>query len=290
MGYFGFLCAAEFTVPNLASFSPAVHLSVADIAVDSLQLPTCLRVRIKASKTDLFRQGFHIHIGLGRVPLCAVHTLLAYLSERGNTPGPFFLLANGQPLSLTILTDWLQQIFSTAGIGRNFSSHSFHIGAATVAAYNHLIQAHGRWTSNAYQRLYPHTFGSSRGHLRSALCVLAVGYPQLPQHCSQVRHRITPGSHLSFLVSLSVSCLHLVSVCLFSHATAHCAWCLGLLELEDPFHPCSLALPFQAPSRFQLGGGPLPGLLWRPPPHSRALAGSTNFVGTNAQAHLWVMS
>ena len=48
MGYFGFLCAAEFTVPNLASFSPAIHLSVADIAVDSLQSPTCLRVRIKA--------------------------------------------------------------------------------------------------------------------------------------------------------------------------------------------------------------------------------------------------
>ena len=70
LGYFGFLRAAEFTVPNLASFSPAIHLSVADIAVDSLQSPTCLRVRIKASKTDPFRQGCHIHIGLGRAPLC----------------------------------------------------------------------------------------------------------------------------------------------------------------------------------------------------------------------------
>ena len=50
LGYFGFLRAAEFTVPNLASFSPAIHLSVADIAVDSRQSPTCLRVSIKASK------------------------------------------------------------------------------------------------------------------------------------------------------------------------------------------------------------------------------------------------
>lgn len=37
----------------------------------------------------------------------------------------------------------------------NFSSHSFRVGAATVAARNgvpdHLIQALGRWTSNAYQ-------------------------------------------------------------------------------------------------------------------------------------------
>ena len=155
LGYFGFLCAAEFTVPNLASFSPASHLSVADIAVDSLQSPACLHVWIKASKTYLFRQGCHIHIGLGRTPLCAVQALLAHFSLRGNVPGPLFLLANGQPLSRLILTDWLQQIFSTAGIEGNFSSHSFCIGAATVAARNgipdHQIQALGCWTSNTYQ-------------------------------------------------------------------------------------------------------------------------------------------
>ena len=154
LGYFGFLRAAEFAVPNLASFSSAIHLSVADITVDSHQSPTCLRVRIKASKTDPSRQGCHIHIGLGRAPLCAVQALLTYLSVRGNVPGPLFLLANGQPLSRAILTDWLRQIFSTAGIEGNFSSHSFRIGAATVAACNgipdHLIQALGRWTSNAY--------------------------------------------------------------------------------------------------------------------------------------------
>ena len=38
------------------------------------------------------------------------------------------------------------------------------------------------------------------------------------------------------------------------------------------------------------GGGPLAGLSWIPPPHVRAVPGSTNFVGTNAQAHLLVMS
>ena len=31
LGYFGFLHATEFTVPNLVSSSPAIHLSVADI-------------------------------------------------------------------------------------------------------------------------------------------------------------------------------------------------------------------------------------------------------------------
>ena len=44
---------------------------------------------------------------------------------------------------------------AAAGIAGNFLSHSFCIGAATVAACNgiqdHLIQALGWWTSNAYQ-------------------------------------------------------------------------------------------------------------------------------------------
>ena len=95
LGYSGFLRAAEFTVPNLASFFPAIHLSVADIAVDSLQSPACPLVWIKASKTVPFGEGCHIHIGLGRAPLCAVQALLAYLSLRGDVPGPLFLLANG---------------------------------------------------------------------------------------------------------------------------------------------------------------------------------------------------
>ena len=154
LAYFGFLRSAEFTVPTFASFSSAIHLSVADIAVDSSTLPSCLRVRIKASKTDPFRKGCFVHIGRGTLPLCAVHAVLAYLSLRGDSPGPLFLLQNGQPLSRTILTDWLRQIMSASGIPGNFSSHSFRIGAASVAARNgipdHLIQALGRWTSNAY--------------------------------------------------------------------------------------------------------------------------------------------
>ena len=96
-------------------------------------------------------------IGLGRAPLCAVHALLAYFSLRGNVPCPaaLFLVANSQPLSCLILTDWLRQIFSTTGVEGNFSNHNFRIGTAMVAARNgipdQLIEALGRWTSNAYQ-------------------------------------------------------------------------------------------------------------------------------------------
>ena len=57
LGYFGFLRAAEFTVPSLASFSPLIHLTVQYIAVDAPSSPLCMHIKIKASKTDLLLQG-----------------------------------------------------------------------------------------------------------------------------------------------------------------------------------------------------------------------------------------
>lgn len=145
-----------FTVPNLSSFTPGVHLEVKDIAVDSISAPSCLRVNIKASKTDPFRKRCFIHIGRGSSTLCALTAVLAYLSIRGESPGPLFMRQDGQPLTRTLLTSCrLRKIIDTAGIAGNYSSHSFRIGAATVAARNgvpdHLIQALGRWNSNAYQ-------------------------------------------------------------------------------------------------------------------------------------------
>ena len=104
------------------------------------------------SKNDPFRKGCFIHIGIGRRPLCAVRAVMNYLALRGDAPGPLFLLPNGQPLSPNILMDWLRQIMASARVPGNFSSHSFRIGAATVAGVpDHLIQSMGRWSSNACQ-------------------------------------------------------------------------------------------------------------------------------------------
>lgn len=153
--YFGFLRAAEFTVPILASFPSSIHLTVQDIAVDGALSPSCMCVTIKASKTDPFRKGADLHIGLGSHPLCVVQAMMAYLSFRGSALGPLFMLQDGRPLSRVLLADWLRQIFSAAGISGNFSNHSLRIGAAMVAARNgvpdHLIQSVGRLSSNAYQ-------------------------------------------------------------------------------------------------------------------------------------------
>jgi len=105
LGYFGFLRASEFTVPNLSSFSSSLHLGVQDVAVDSPSAPSCMRIKIKGSKTDPFRKGCLIHIGVGRHPLCAVHALMTYLALRGDAPGPLFLFQSGQPLSRSVLTE-----------------------------------------------------------------------------------------------------------------------------------------------------------------------------------------
>ena len=176
LAYFGFLRSAEFTVPNLASYVPAIHLEVEDVAVDSHLSPSCLRLRIKASKTDPFRKGCFLHIGKGEFPLCAISSLLAYLTLRGDAPGPLFLFRDGRLLSRALLTSWLRGILSAAGISGNFSSHSFRIGAAAVAARNgipdHQIQALGRWTSSAYL-LYIRTPAESLSRLSKQLSLSA---------------------------------------------------------------------------------------------------------------------
>lgn len=166
LGYFEFLWSAEFTVPLLAGFLPSVYLGVQDVAVDSSSDPSCIRIAIKASKTDPFRKECSIHIGRGKYPLCTVHALLAHLVVRGDGPGHLFLCQNRQPLSRTLLTDWFRRIMASAGNSGHFSSHSFHIGTATVAGRNgipdHLIHKLGRWKSNAYQ-----------GYFRTPLAALA---------------------------------------------------------------------------------------------------------------------
>jgi len=154
LAHFCFLRSAEFIVPNLASFSPSISLGLPDVVVDSNFSPSCLRLCLKATKTDPFRKGCFLHIGRGEYPLYAILSVLAYLNRRGDAPGPSFLFHDRWPLTRTSLTSWLRDTLALAGISGKFSSHSFHIEAAMVAARNgtpdHQIQALGRWTSLAY--------------------------------------------------------------------------------------------------------------------------------------------
>ena len=95
--------------------------------------------------------------------------------------------------------------------------------------------------------------------------------------------------------SLAVSCIPLVSVLsVFFFLSNCCDLVLGVVGVGGSISPQFAGLSFFKHQRdFGWGGGGvrvLAGLPWIPPPLARALPGSTNFVGTNAQAHLLVMS
>ena len=129
--------------------SSAVHLNYYDISVDNPSNPAIIKVRIKASKTDPFRQGVDIHIGITGYLLCPVSALLKYLAVRGSQEGLLFKFRNNSPLTKSKFVAKFRPLLQQAGIFR-----SFRIGAATTAAANGVedstIQTLGRWKSSAY--------------------------------------------------------------------------------------------------------------------------------------------
>ena len=154
-GFFGFLRAGEFTVPSAKEYDPAVHLNLADVAIDSHTAPSVIRLRIKQSKTDPFRQGVDVFLGASNSPICPVQAMIQFIAVRDAAPGPLFKFEGGSPLTRSSLISHTQSALSQAGIPPGqFTGHSYRIGAATTAAKagieDSLIQILGRWKSAAY--------------------------------------------------------------------------------------------------------------------------------------------
>ena len=153
--FFGFLRMGEVVVPSEASYDPAVHLNFEDVRVNDRSRPQWLEVRIKASKTDPFRQGVTIFVGATGRWLCPVASVLAYMVQRTNRPGPLFMFNDGRFLTRARFVAALRSALREAGVGANsYAGHSFRIGAATTASQHglqdSLIQTLGRWRSSAY--------------------------------------------------------------------------------------------------------------------------------------------
>lgn len=153
--YFGFLRAGEITVPSEAAYDKGAHLNFADVAVDDVSNPRMIKVTIKASKTDPFRQGVDIFIGRTFNELCPVAAVLSYLARRGNNQGPLFRFEDGRLLTRDRFVTQVRLALSAAGINcRAYAGHSFRIGAATAAGRCGLppatIKTLGRWSSSTY--------------------------------------------------------------------------------------------------------------------------------------------
>ena len=154
-GFFGFLRAGEFTVPSIQGYDPEVHLNLGDLAFDSHTAPSLIRIRIKQSKTDPFRQGADIFLGANHTSICPVQALISYLAMHSPMPGPLFIFQSGTPLTRSALVSRVQAALLQAGFSPSkYNGHSFRIGAATMAAKcgleDSLIQTLGRWKSAAY--------------------------------------------------------------------------------------------------------------------------------------------
>ena len=154
--FFGFLRAGEICVPSDNLFDPGAHLTLADVAVDQKANPSTICLRIKASKTDPFRQGCEVFMGKTGDELCPVAAILAYLLVRGAVKGPLFQFADGKPLTRERFVERVREALRLAGVDHNsYSGHSFRAGAATTAAKNGVgdatIKKLGRWKSSAYQ-------------------------------------------------------------------------------------------------------------------------------------------
>ena len=153
--YFGFLRAGEITVPSESAYDPGEHLNFSDIAVDSISNPSMLKVKIKASKTDPFRQGVDIFIRKTDNKLCLIAAILAYLAKRGNHKGMLFHYEDKKLLSRDRFVISVRYALTIAGVDcKSYSGNSSHIGAATAAGKCGLppatIQTLGRWESSAY--------------------------------------------------------------------------------------------------------------------------------------------
>lgn len=156
MGFFGFMRAGEFTCSSPGQ-SVGPTLSVADVSIDSRDDPQVLLVHLRHSKTDPFGAGVYLHLGhSGDDTLCPVTAVLGYLARRPPALGPLFIFEDGSPLTRVRLVSHLREALMRVGINsKNFSGHSFRIGAATTAARagfsDSFIQTLGRWKSAAFR-------------------------------------------------------------------------------------------------------------------------------------------
>lgn len=153
--FFGFLRSGEAVAPSVGSYDPNCQLCFSDVLVDSQAAPSVLQVRIKASKTDPFRQGCTVVLGVTEAEICPVRSVLNFMVARGGAPGPLFIWENGQYLTRERLVVELRAALMALGYPANdYAGHSFRIGAATTAAHrgiqDSLIKTLGRWESSAY--------------------------------------------------------------------------------------------------------------------------------------------
>ena len=141
------MCSGEFTCLSMSAFTSDL-LTAQDISVDSRAHSSYIVVRLKCSKNDPFAVGTRVCIGATNQSMCPLSGYLAICPKRS---GALFF-QDGSTLSRERLVLSLRQVLLGVGVNTaQFSGHSFHIGAVTMAdklgVPDSLIKKMERWKS-----------------------------------------------------------------------------------------------------------------------------------------------
>ena len=118
---------------------------------------------LRRSKTYQKGKGKVVHVfPIGGSDLCPIKVMQEFLDVRPTLGGSFLLHEDGTPLSRYQFVTVFRRCMGALGlVAKEFSAHSFRIGAATEAARSGLddemVKRIGRWESRRF-RLYvkPH--------------------------------------------------------------------------------------------------------------------------------------
>ena len=173
ISWFGGLRCGELTVSS--SFDTSCNLCYCDAKIVHFNsLGKCLLLTLRASKTDIFREGVTLHLFSTPFDLCPVKIFEKYLfvrNTRDHSPySPLFITSNGAPLSRSVYIKWLHGLLSSTGKSNVlFNGHSARKGMATTLAASgvsdHVIRLLGRWASDVYRRYIttpPHVIANAQ--------------------------------------------------------------------------------------------------------------------------------
>ena len=148
--FFGFLRSSEYVSAQTRKYDADTTLCFEDIIYKHPNL----HIRIKASKTDPFREGCTICLSPSGADICPVRNLQMYIAQHPIKKGPLFTYADHSLLTQRRLNSLLKSAIPTTSKAP-VSSHSLRIGAATTAAAaglpRWLIQSMGRWSSDCFR-------------------------------------------------------------------------------------------------------------------------------------------
>ena len=148
--------------------------------MDDVNSPSYLVVNLKASKTDPFRLGVSLFLGRTNNTLCPVAAVLAFMVLRGQEDGAFFCFSDGCLLTRARFVSAVRVALEEGGVdARNYSGHSFRIGAATTAAQRGFQIISLRPRAVGKVRHTSCMFAPPQGHCAQWLEVLSTGPPHM---------------------------------------------------------------------------------------------------------------